>query len=70
MYVTDTDKEILVFSVKKIYSAYHNFYSQWTTVAPLLKATLDKGHLSIKGRMIWQQVLWMPLIFPLTKGHL
>ncbi len=40
------------------------------TVVPLLKDTLAKGHLSNKDRIIWHQVLWMPLILPLTKGHL
>ena len=40
------------------------------TVVPLLKDTLAKENLSNKDRIIWQQVLWVPLILPLTKGHL
>ncbi len=40
------------------------------TVVPLsLKDTIAKGHLSNKDRFLWPQVLWMPLIPPLTKGH-
>ncbi len=40
------------------------------TVVPLLKDTIAKGHLSIKDSIIWQQVLCMPLMLPLTKEHL
>ncbi len=40
------------------------------TVVPLLKDTLAKGHLSNEDRIIWQQVLWIAYILPLTKGHL
>ncbi len=29
-----------------------------------------KGHPSIKGTNSCQQVLWMHLVLPLTKGHL
>ncbi len=35
----------------------------------LLKDALTKGHLSNKDRIIWQQVLYMPLLLPLTKGQ-
>ena len=38
-------------------------------VVPLLKDTHDNEHLPNEDKIIWQQVLWMPLIFPLTKGH-
>ncbi len=34
------------------------------------KDTLTKGQLSNKGRIIWQQVTWIPSILPITKGHL
>ncbi len=34
-----------------------------------LSISITKGHLSNKDRIIWQQVLSMPLILPLTKGH-
>ncbi len=41
-----------------------------STVVPLLTDTLAKGYPSNKDRIIWHQILWMPLILPLTKGHL
>ncbi len=40
------------------------------TVVPLLKHTLAKWHLSNKGNIFCHQILWMPVILPLTKGHL
>ena len=45
-------------------------YTVAYTVVPLLKDTLERGHLSRKDTHSWQQELGMHVMLPLTKGHL